>query len=43
MSREERAAMGAAARDRICQTYTTASLQRATLAEYEKLLEPVHA
>lgn len=43
MDRLERETMGAAARERICQTYTTASLQRATLAEYEKLLEPVHA
>ncbi len=43
MGREARVAMGEAARARIGESYTTASLQRATLAEYERLLEPVHA
>ncbi len=43
MSPDARRAMGAAGRTRICETYTTASLQRATLAAYQSLLEPVDA
>ena len=37
------AGMGEAAKARIRQSYTTEALQRATLAAYEELLEPVNA
>ena len=43
MDASDRDRMAAAARERVRQSYTTESLQRATLAAYEQLLEPVHA
>lgn len=40
---DKRQQMGEAARARVCENFTTKSLQTATLATYERLLEPVDA